>query len=342
MTGIARYTYEVSKYLKNDSNLDVEFFYGYYSSQLKKPKEKTLTPKNQTLKSIARKVIKLMSKLNTKRYETYWQPNFIPNPNIKADKVVTTFHDFSFEHYKEFHPKERIQYFQQNINKVLQSDLLITGSYYIKDEIVQRLKIDEKKIKVIYHGINHDIFKKYDDIKIDINLPDRYILSVGSIEPRKNLSTLIKAYNNLSVRYKEDFKLVIVGASGWENSELLKLIDKNNIIFLSSVSDQLLAYLYNKAYILVYPSFYEGFGLPPIEAMACGCPVITSNTSSMPEICKDFVLYFDPKSIEELTVMLQKSIENQSLMGKLSKDGLDYSKKFTWEKSYQEHKKYLL
>ena len=172
------------------------------------------------------------------------------------------------------HPKDRIEFFERffmrNIKKATH---IITGSNFTKSEIVEILGFDEGKISVIYHGYDDKVFYPKDDtqkavVKAKLNLTKEFILFAGSIEPRKNLATLIKAYNLLPSDLQAKFDLVIVGAKGWENSQIHELINQNkNIKFAGFVADEELAALYSSASVFVYPSVYEGFGIPPLEAI---------------------------------------------------------------------------
>jgi len=346
LTGIGRYTYEVSKYLNSSDNFKVSYFYGYHSKNFIQTTKNTtsnikkILSKIPLLKRVVRKVIFLSSRLFTPSYSLYWQPNFIPNDGIKAKKIVTTVHDFSFIIHKGFHPKERIEYFEKYFFKnIIRSDMLITGSQYSKKEILERLDFKEDKIRVIYHGLDHNIFKIYKDINLNFDIPNKFILSVGSIEPRKNLLGLLKAYTSLSLDIKSEYKLVLVGFKGWKNNELMELIDKNkdNIFYLGFINDIELAKVYNLATCFVFPSFYEGFGLPPLEAMACNTPVIASNATSIPEVCKDAAIYFNPNDINSISQKIKMLLEDKNLQKEMTNKGLKRAKQFSWEKSANEH-----
>lgn len=349
MTGLGRYTYEISKELKRADDFKYSYFYGYYSDKLIEisdaPNVKSLKSfivKNSFLKKTVRRLLFFISSFSAKTYDLYWQPNFIPNDGIKAKKTVTTVHDFSFILHRNFHPKERIEYFEKYFFKnIVKSDMLITGSEYSKQEILERLDFKEHKIKVIYHGINHAIFKQYKDTELNFDIPKKFILSVGSIEPRKNLLGLLKAYNLLESNLKSEYKLVLVGFKGWQNSEIMQLIDKNreNINYLGFISDEELAKVYNLASCFVFPSFYEGFGLPPLEAMACGAPVVSSNLTSMPEICSDAAVYCNPYDIDDIAKKIELVLKNNTLREEMIEKGLKRALEFTWKKSADDHAK---
>lgn len=349
LTGIGRYTYEVSKQLEEDNSLLIEYFYGYYSKKLIQPSSskeikglKSFILKNPMIKKMVRKILLSYVHLFSKSYELYWQPNFIPNSGIKAKKIVTTVHDFSFILYRDFHPKERIEYIEKYFfNNLDRSDMIITGSEYTKREILKYTKFKEDKIVVIYHGIDHNLFKVYQKIELGFNLPSKFILSVGSIEPRKNLLRLLKAYQGLPLEIKDEYKLLLVGFSGWENSEIISLIKEleEYVQYLGFISDEELAQVYNLATLFVYPSLYEGFGLPVLEAMACGTAVVSSGLSSLPEVGGDAPLYCDPYSITDIQEKIVSTLADSSKRDSMVEKGLAQAQKFSWQKSAQEHKR---
>ena len=347
LTGIGKYTYEVSNILKKNSELEIEYFYGYYSDKLIEPTThksvknlKSTINKFPFIKKIAREILFISSRLFATKYDLYWQPNFIPNRGVKAKKIVTTVHDFSFFIHRDFHPKETLEYFDNSFYKnIYRSDIIITGSNYTKSEILERLDFKEENIRVIYHGVNHNLFKIYNNIELDFKLPPKFILSVGSIEPRKNLLGLLKAYNLLTKDIKDEYKLILVGFKGWENREIMKIINQNReyIEYLGFISNEDLAKVYNLSSCFVYPSFYEGFGLPIVEAMACGTAVVSSNSSSLPEVGGDAVLYCNPHNIYDIRDKINMVLLDNNLKEELIQKGLKQAKLFSWEKSAREH-----
>ena len=349
LTGIGRYTYNISKKLKDNNDLNIHFFYGYYSKEFiyisEKSKSKILKKiitRNPFIKKVARKILLSYFNIFSSSFDFYWEPNFIPLKNIKAKKIVTSVHDFSFILYKEFHPQERIEYFENNFYKnIVRSDRIICFTEFTKNEIINYLDVEENKIKVIPHGIDHNLFKIYEDLKVSFELPKKFIFSVGSIEPRKNLLGLLSAYNSLDDSYKKEYSLVLAGFKGWENKEIMDIIEKNKeyIHYLGYISDEELAKTYNLALLFVYPSFYEGFGLPPLEAMACGTPVITSNVASLPEVGGNAVVYCDPYCVEDIKKKMELVLDDEDLQKQMIEKGLVRAKEFSWEKSAQEHMK---
>lgn len=347
LTGIGRYTYEIAKRIEKNSNLEVNYFYGYNSKKLIHPSNngnikniKSLISKSQFIKRITRKMLITCSRIVTPKYDIYWQPNFIPNQAIKANKIISTVHDFSFILHKDFHPKERIEYFEKYFFKnIVKSDMIITGSEFSKQEILEQLNFSSEKIRVIYHGIDHKLFKLDDKLDLNFELPKKFIFSVGSIEPRKNLLGLLKAYDLLENNLKAEYKLVLAGFKGWENKEIMTLIEKNkeNIHYLGFISDIELVKVYNLATCFVFPSFYEGFGLPVLEAIACGTPVICSNTSSLPEVGGDAVVYCNPYDLNDIKNKIEIVLNDDNLQKEMIKKGLERAKLFSWEKSAEEH-----
>jgi len=356
-TGVAKYTYENSKRM-HIQNSEIRYYYGYFSSKLVEPKLsdskkipfmkkfKAVIVKNELVKKFVRTVIlKYLTYFYQEEFDLFWEPNHLSNANIKAKRRVTTVHDLSFHLHPDWHPKERVEYFEKYFwDEVVKSDRIITGSHCAKQELLQYIEFDADKIDVIYHGVDHDNFKQYPKVILKnfrnrFNIPKKYILFVGSIEPRKNLFSLLSAYRKLDTTIKKEYKLVLVGFKGWRNDEIMSLLEaeKENIIYLGYLNDQELAYVYNMASLFCYPSFYEGFGLPPLEAMACGTPVIVSNLSSMPEVCGDAALYADPYDINDISKKMQRLLENDLLQKEMAERGLEHVKRFTWEDAASKH-----
>jgi glycosyltransferase involved in cell wall biosynthesis len=177
-------------------------------------------------------------------------------------------------------------------------------------------------------NILNNIAQKY-------NLPNEFFLTVGSLEPRKNLIFLVKAYNQYIKKYSSNLKLVITGRSAWGTNEITNFVKENNIedkvIFTGYVPDEDLNSLYTLASYFVYPSIYEGFGLPVLEAMACGTPVIISNSSSLPEVADDAAVYFDPYDLNSLIQALTKVTAEKQLKYTRSQKSLERRKEFNWE-----------
>lgn len=363
LTGVGRYAYEISQAL-DKCKFNPYFNYGFISQEIILPKrqdklhakdlfrkktidflKKIFTFFPVCLKTRARLVLKKINeyKLRKHKFDIYFQPNFIPL-DINANFIIVTIHDLAFIRYKEFHPKDRIEFFNKLFMKnIVKANKIITVSNFIKQEIIDTLKIKSEDIEVIYNGYDEKVFYKRDEVSKtnlmnELNLKKEFILFVGSIEPRKNLKTLIKAYNLLDKNLQDKFDLVIVGAKGWENSEIHDLIKQNsNIKFLGYIDDESLATLYSAATVFVYPSVYEGFGIPPLEAMACGCPVILSDIEVFREIYDSKAIFFDTLSEFDLKLKLTDLLNDKNEQIMLAECGLEFCKQFTWTKSAKAH-----
>jgi glycosyltransferase involved in cell wall biosynthesis len=207
---------------------------------------------------------------------------------------------------------------------------IFTISEYSKTDIIQKFKIKPEKIKVIYCGVKP---LSYDSE--ELNTPDltknKYILAVSSLEPRKNFINVIKAFNLLE---NINLRLVLVGPNfKYHIHDLMPFINIEKTIIKGYVSDKELAQLYNNALTFVYPSLYEGFGLPPLEAMLYNCPVVTSNVTSIPEVCGDAVLYADPHSPQDIADKIKLLEVNSALRKKMVLKGREKAKQYTWERS---------
>ncbi len=226
------------------------------------------------------------------------------------------------------------------IPKVLiRADKIVAISNFTKNEYLELFPwLREDKIIVTHLGVNSKfrIIEKnnLDDIKSKYSLSSKFILSVCTIEPRKNLKRLLQAFS--LVKDKIEHNLVLAGAYGWKNKELYSLIYSlgisSRVKFTGHISLNDLVKLYNMADLFAYVSIYEGFGIPPLEAMACGCPVITSNNTSIPEIVGDAAYQVNPFDIEEISVALEKMASDAQLRNRFTKLGLQQVQKFSWSK----------
>jgi glycosyltransferase involved in cell wall biosynthesis len=261
-------------------------------------------------------------------------------PPSRAAKV-TTIHDFGFLKYPEVaHPKIKAVHQRRLAWVKKEADLVIAVSQSTKRDIMEILAIPEKKIKVVYEAASEDFKpiknkKKIEQVKKKFKINGNYLLSVATLEPRKNLKRIIEAFKMLKTK---DLKLVIVGKQGWDDS-LPKLNFKrrnSKIIFTGYISGENKTALYSGATCLVYPSLYEGFGLPVLEAMKCGCPVLASNISSLPEVAGHAGILVDPVDVEEIAKGMGEIINNKEKREEMIKKGLKQIKKFSWEKAAKE------
>ena len=268
---------------------------------------------------------------------------FFFNPRVKK---VLTLHDLTPILFPEMHTRDTAFTWSSTLKLIMnRTDIIIADSVNTKNDCIELLSIPEDKIRVI-HLAADDQFKPLKNIEsIKENLKNTYnidfpfILFVGTLEKRKNVPTLIKAFYKLK-KSIVNHKLVIVGGMGWKYNEIFDLIHEfklqNDVIFTDYVDEEHLVQLYNAADLFVYPSLYEGFGLPPLEAMACGCPVITTNTSSLPEVVGDAGIMFDPNDVQGLTDAMNKILTTEGLMDELSNKSLKRAKMFSWKKTAQQ------
>ncbi len=215
---------------------------------------------------------------------------------------------------------------------------VITVSKYTKKELVRYFGIPSEKIVVTYEACNGSQQAKASSHKIlkRFKITKPYLLYIGNAYPHKNLEGLLRAFKKLLKEYKLNLQLVLVGKEDYFfkrlKEEAKKLNLKSQVIFPGFVSDGELQVLYKNALLYVFPSFCEGFGLPPLEAQAQGLPVVSSNSSSLPEILEDTVEYFNPHSIDEMTKVIAKVTKDKNLQNKLKEKGFEHVKKFSWEK----------
>jgi len=279
-------------------------------------------------------------------------PNIIFGAVSRDVRVVTTIHDLSFERYPEcFSWKRRFWHIFINSKKICRrADRIITVSNSSADDISSQYGIAPDKIVVIPSAIGENFYlldrndPKFIEVKEKYQLPFKFILFLGTIEPRKNILSLIGAYTALQEKAEKEnnenilrYKLVIAGSPGWLGEEVFEAIDgskyKEKIILPGFISDEDKAYVYNLSSLFVYPSFFEGFGFPPLEAMACGVPVVTANNSSLPEICGKAGILIDPSKPEEIFEVIVQILENKDLREKLIILGLEQAKEFSWKKT---------
>ncbi|KLU59397.1 mannosylfructose-phosphate synthase [Peptococcaceae bacterium CEB3] len=279
------------------------------------------------------------------RYDIYHEPNFVPRPFKGA--TIVTIHDMSYRLFPQYHPLRRVMLMRASEGRMKKADQIITVSESSKRDIVELLGVRQERITVTHLGVDKK-FKKMDvsgELSLTVQkmygLPKRFILCVGTIEPRKNLLRLIEAYAwSRTHLASEGIKLVLAGGRGWLNDEIYQRIEQLNladeVIFTGYVKDEDMPTLYNSAIVFVYPSVYEGFGLPPLEAMACGVPVITSNVSSLPEVVGDAGIMVDPYDIEELGEAIVRVVSSTELRENLSGKGIRRASQFTWERCARE------
>ncbi len=259
---------------------------------------------------------------------------------LKSKRVITVYDLFMYKAYP-FNRKAKVflaRYF--NRMSIKMADAVVTISEFSKKEIVNTFKIDANKVHVLYSGPGNVISES--NVESDVlhekyGITNEYILFVSTIEPRKNLLNLVKAFEILRSRYDINEDLVVVGKKGWDYQSTLKYIKsspcRSYIHLAGFVPDCDLGCFYRNARLFVYPSFMEGFGIPPLEAMCCGCPVLTSDTSSLPEVVGHPEMMFDPQNVDEISEKCIRVLRDPACRDENIKKGVQNAKRFSWQQS---------
>ena len=284
----------------------------------------------------------LFIELFTGKLDLFHSPDFTLPPVFRARTLVTV-HDLSFLRVPECFPHGLRRYLESAVPRaVRRADHIIADSHNTRRDVVELLGAPGAKISVIHCGVEPRFRPLSGEALIAVHrkysLPERFILSLGTIQPRKNYARLIKAFGILNSQIANcKLHLVIAGGKGWLYEEILAAFErpglKDRVHFLGFVDDADLPALYNLAELFAFPSLYEGFGLPPLEAMACGTPVVCSETSSLPEVVGDAALMVDPLDVEGLAQSMRRVIEDGSLRASLAARGLERAAAFSWPKA---------
>ena len=271
-------------------------------------------------------------------------PNYILMPF--DGPCVTTVHDLSSFNFPETHPPERVRFLERHLPRTLErADRVLTDSQFIADEIHSKLGVPREKLRVIALGVDPAYHPRTSGILAEAMarhglVADGYLLVVATQEPRKNLVRLANAYAALPTYLRDRFPLIIVGARGWLNAELERVLApleaSGSSRRLGYVSEADLPLIYAGARGFAFPSIYEGFGLPVLEAMASGIPVLTSNVSSLPEICAGIALCVDPFDEVTLSEGLQRLLEDDPWRSRSAADGLAHAADFPWSRCVDE------
>ena len=266
----------------------------------------------------------------------------------KNVKHILTIHDLSFEYFPDCFGLKRRLWHKILLPKYAcqKADIILTPSESTRQDVMEKYKIDGNKVKVIYPGLSSvfNLFSPFDsaqgfdeqssskEVKKKYNLPEKFVLFLGTIEPRKNIIGIISAFQKNS-----DYKLVIAGAKGWKYKPIMNMIEKcNNVQYIGYVEAKDKPTLYGLADLFVYPSLYEGFGFPVLEAMSVGVPVITSNRSSMPEVADGGAYLVNPNNISEIAEGVKLLLSDKEAAEILRVKGRVRAQDFSWEKAAKE------
>jgi mannosyltransferase B len=345
-TGVGWYIYNIVKELsKSDRNDYIAEFINFmgrhdvksqidYDIKIKQNKMLTYTMYNFLTKKLN---IRHNLIFGTKS-DIYHFFNFTIPKNIKG-KVINTIYDTVFISAPEtMGDRKELEEYKYGAQK---SDLIITISESAKNDIIKNLGVTEDKIEIVYPGIDLENYsQKYEKEELErirkkYNLPSEYILYLGTIEPRKNIERIIKAFIKYKEKVDDDLKFVIVGKKGWKYENIMKLIESmgTDIIITGYIDEEDKIPIYKLAQFFTFPSLYEGFGMPVLEAMAAGVPVVTSNVSSLPEVAGDAAILVDPLNEDEIFEAYKKIRNDSNYREEMILKGYEQAKRYQWKYS---------
>ncbi len=347
-TGIAAYTRNLAEALLESGQVEAQFFYYLgWSRILREVSLPALSPLKRLVKKLVPRpyeVSRLVQQWRFRKGVVKYRPDLYHEPNYLAFRfdgpIVITVHDLSHVRYPEMHPADRVRAMNKFLPRSMETaSQIIVDSRFIKDEVVSYFGVDPAKVHAIHLGVGKNFApRSAEDLgpvlaRLGLSAK-RYILAVGTLEPRKNLLQAIDAYAGLPEAIRKSTPLVIAGMKGWLAEELQTRIrkyeDRGEVRWLGYVSAEVLPMLYSGARMLVYPSLYEGFGLPVLEAMASGIPVIASNQASLPEVAGEAGIMVDPRDCEALRDAMLRLIEDEQEVRCRIDLGIAQAARFTW------------
>jgi glycosyltransferase involved in cell wall biosynthesis len=277
--------------------------------------------------------------------DVFYSPDFALPPLLRARSVLTV-HDLSFMRLPECSESSLRAYLMRAVPKsVRRADVVLADSKSTRNDVIELLGTDPQRVKVVYPGVEAR-FRPVEDLHVlasvrqRYSLPRRFVLGLGTLQPRKNFRRLIDAYQLCRNTACGDVELVISGREGWLYQPIFERVAElgleKQVHFTGHVDDGDLPALYSLAELFVFPSLYEGFGLPPLEAMACGTPVVTSSGSSLCEVVGDSALLIDPTDVKGLAQAMSRVMSDQQLRAQLIEQGLRRARRFTWRRAAEE------
>lgn len=352
-TGVGQYTKRLFEEVAKIDKTNTYTFFAFLFAGKKKPEEPiklenvrykyVRTIPNRVYYKLLRRGFKpKISYFLDKEVDLFIFPNFVNFPVSAKQKYWIFVYDVSFITYPQYSEKTNKDFLIKNLpESISDADKVITISESSKSDIEKNYPASKGKIEIVHPGINLDEYKpaakdKIKQVKGKFKITGDYILYTGTLEPRKNIIGILDAYDGLSEELQNKYTLVLAGGKGWQDEQIRSRLDDmkdKNIITTGYVDDSDLPPLYSGAAIFLYPSFYEGFGMPPLEAMACGVPVVTANNSSLPEVVGDAAILVDANDTGSITGSIQKVLNDPVLRKRMIKTGLKQSKEFTWAKS---------
>jgi glycosyltransferase involved in cell wall biosynthesis len=357
LTGIGNYIVELGNSLSQFDDVDAFSFYRYHwrherprvpedlagSALALVERSKRWIPRWEPLRSSVRLAVHKVGfqrGLRRNRIDVYHEQNYVP---LAYDvPVVITIHDLSWLRFPETHPLDRVRWLERGLPRAIERAAgILVDSEFIRNEVIATFGADPGRVHTAHLGVSAEFHPRCaDETRATLEqlglTHGAYVLTVGTIEPRKNVAHLLDAYARLQAEVRSRFPLVVAGARGWGESKLKnrlsKLTDAGEIRFLDHIGNGKLRDLYSGAGLFVFPSLYEGFGFPPLEAMASGAPVLCSDRASLPEIIGDAAVSFSPVDEAATTAILDMLLKDQSARAAMSQRGIRRAARFSWAK----------
>ncbi len=353
--GISYFLGDFLSFLKDVDKENSYLIFGYFWHNYRRKKRLISIPESENFQlktlPLPRRVIKnIEERLHIPIIEQFMKKENVSifhsisaqeMPYFKKVKSVYSIYDLAFEINPSWY---KDKYYTYIYKSAVRADVIVSSSYSTKKDIEQIYGIEPEKVRVVYLGVNRKFFNTVVDSRCDgfmknHGIPEMFVLTVATSVKRKNIPMLLKVYENLSKKGIKE-KMVVVAGSQPVREEITEMVkEKNmqgNVLCFSEVTINSLACLYKKAALFIFPSLYEGFGLPVLEAMACGCPVITSNVSAMPEIAGDAGVLVDPYNVDEITSAVETVLSDSVLRDSMRQKGLERAKQFSWEKTVKD------
>ena len=352
-TGIGQYVYHLGRECIEADDVSPSFFYGTWKTQLRTQPLANI----DTIKTYIKNVVPWSYEIKNRIFQAQFSAGLLRHPldvyhepNYLAFRFsgpsVITVHDLSWIRHPETHPKQRLAAMSRHFPRSLErAAAILTDCSFVKKELVEMFGLKPERVTPVLLGVSPDFFPR-DPSECNVFLDEhglvygQYVLSVGTLEPRKNIPALIDAYSMLPAELQQHYPLILVGMRGWLSSNLearmKPLVERGVIKPLGYVADEMMPLVYSGAAAFVFPSLYEGFGLPPLEAMACGVPVISSESSSLPEVVGDAGVLVDPLNVDALAESLRRVLEDRAFTEMLAQQGVRRAAGFSWKKTAAE------
>jgi alpha-1,3-rhamnosyl/mannosyltransferase len=274
------------------------------------------------------------------RFDLYHEPNLVPF-GVSLPTVVTV-HDLSVVLFPDWHPSERVKRHEKAFARgVEKAAHILVDSDAVRAEAIRHLGLDSNRVTTVHMGIGSNFRIQTESelagMRHRLSLPERYLLYVGTVEPRKNLATLLRAYCDLPAELRESCPLILGGSWGWKSEEVRELFESEardrGVRYLGYVADEDLPALYGGAVALLYPSFYEGFGLPPLEAMACGTAAIVSTADAVKEVVGVHAIQIDPEDLSGWNEAMRRAVTDREYLECYREGGMHHASSFTWDQA---------